>query len=286
MKKNKEPQPKKKRRLLDETTKRLIHELRPIRGWVLLSACLSLLLICCAVAAPKLMGAIVDELYVWTKTHTPDLAKRLLPGAALLFGVYALQSAMSYGNAYLLNNFVTRYFTAGLRIRLSEKLRRLPVSYVDKIVAPLAITSAANSAIVFLNSASSTSFFLLASLMPNWMITKSPFEIISRLFAQLGFVVRTVRPPTDRLTMPFPGASDGLSASPQLPSFVLASRGARVESPIKTMLAAETASEAAMRQVVMSVFMAEIIAHSPLPRNNPPQSRRKPTSTAPSKANP
>ena len=135
MKQNKEPQPKKKRRLIDDTARRLIHELRPIRGWVLLSACLSLLLICCAVAAPKLMGSIVDELYDWTKTHTPDLAKRLLPGAALLFGVYALQSAMSYGNAFLLNNFVTRYFTAGLRIRLSEKLRRLPVSFVDKTPA-------------------------------------------------------------------------------------------------------------------------------------------------------
>ena len=124
--------PKEKRRLVDDTFRRLMKEVRPLRGWLLLSALLCLLLIGCAVAAPELLGKLVDKLYAWTKDPAPGLARSLLPGLGLLLGVYALQSALTYGNTFLLNNIVTRYFTSGLRIRLSEKLRRLPVSYVDK----------------------------------------------------------------------------------------------------------------------------------------------------------
>ena len=76
----------------------------------------------------------VNKLYAWAREGdgAAGLARSLLPDAGLLLGVYALQAALSYGNAFLLNNIVTRYFTAGLRIRLSEKLCRLPVSYMDK----------------------------------------------------------------------------------------------------------------------------------------------------------
>ncbi len=123
---------KEKRRLIDDTFRRLLREIRPLRGWILLSAFLCLLLIGCAVATPELLGELVNKLYAWTKDPVPGLARSLLPGVGLLLGVYALQSGLTYGNTYLLNNIVTRYFTAGLRIRLSDKLRRLPVSYVDK----------------------------------------------------------------------------------------------------------------------------------------------------------
>ena len=103
---NQKTKKKEKRRLIDETVRRLFQEIHPIRGWIWLSAFLCLLLIGCAVAAPKLLGSLVDQLYAWTKEHTPGLAERLLPGAGLLFGVYALQAAMTYGNSFLLNNVV------------------------------------------------------------------------------------------------------------------------------------------------------------------------------------
>ena len=128
----KNPEKKEKRRLIDDTFKRLMREIKPLRGWISLSALLCLLLIGCAVAAPELMGKLVDRLYAWTREPTPGLAKSLLPGLGLLLGVYALRAALTYGNSFLLNNIVTRYFTSGLRIRLSRKLKLLPVSYMDK----------------------------------------------------------------------------------------------------------------------------------------------------------
>ena len=132
MTETKQPEKKEKRRLIDDTFKRLMREIRPLRGWILLSALLCLLLIGCAVAAPELLGDLVDRLYAWTKAPVPGLAKSLLPGLGLLLAVYVLKAALSYGNAFLLNNIVTRYFTSGLRIRLSRKLKRLPVSFMDK----------------------------------------------------------------------------------------------------------------------------------------------------------
>ena len=126
---------KEKRRLFDAVGKRLVREIRPLRGWIALSAFFCLILIGCAVAAPELLGGLVDKLYAWTKDHTPGLARSLLPGLGLLLGIYAVQAGVTYGNSYLLNNVVSRYFCAELRIRLSDKLRRLPVSYVDQTPA-------------------------------------------------------------------------------------------------------------------------------------------------------
>ena len=131
----KQGEAKEKRRLFDATGKRLVREIRPLRGWIALSAFFCLILIGCAVAAPELLGGLVDKLYAWTKNHTPGLARSLLPGLGLLLGIYAVQAGVTYGNSYLLNNVVSRYFCAELRIRLSEKLRRLPVSYVDQTPA-------------------------------------------------------------------------------------------------------------------------------------------------------
>ena len=127
--------PKEKRRIFDETGKRLLREMKPIRGWILLSAFLCLLLIGCATAIPELMGDLVNRLYAWTGTRTPGLAKSLLPELALTAGVYALKAAVSYGKYYMLHSVNSRYFCADMRIRLSEKLRHLPISYMDKTPA-------------------------------------------------------------------------------------------------------------------------------------------------------
>ena len=126
---------KEKRRIFDETGRRLLKEIWPLRGWVLFAAFLCLLLIGCAVAVPELMGRLIDRLYDWTRQETPGLGRSLLPGLGVLFVIYALKAGVTYGKYYMLQTVVSRYFCAGFRIRISEKLRRLPVSYMDKTPA-------------------------------------------------------------------------------------------------------------------------------------------------------
>ena len=68
--------PKEKTRLFDETGKRLLREIWPLRGWILLLSLFCLLLIGCAVAVPELLGAEIDRLYDWAVDRTPGLARR------------------------------------------------------------------------------------------------------------------------------------------------------------------------------------------------------------------
>lgn len=124
---------KEKSKLIDATVRRLVRETRPIRWYLLLSVLLCCGVIACAVAAPELLGDLIDKLIDYYKeSSTAPMKDVLLPGLFILMGVYVMQSALTYGNSVLLNNVVSRFFTCTLRIRISDKLQRLPVSYMDK----------------------------------------------------------------------------------------------------------------------------------------------------------
>lgn len=117
----------------DRIISRLLKEARPIWKWLLLACFLCLLIIVCSSLGPKLLGELIDLLYsYWEGGFTGDLLAALLPGLAVLLGVYTLYSILSYLKMLLLNRVVSRYFTCALRIRISEKIKHLPVSYVDQ----------------------------------------------------------------------------------------------------------------------------------------------------------
>lgn len=123
----------KNRSLFHPTIQRMIRDTRPIRKWLLLSCLLSLGIIACSICTPELLGGLVNRLYTWVQgSRSEEMSALLLPGLLILFAVYAAQAGITYGNAYLLNNVVSRFYTAGLRIRISDKLQRLPISYLDK----------------------------------------------------------------------------------------------------------------------------------------------------------
>lgn len=120
---------KKKERII----RRLIVEARPIWKWLLLACLLCAMIILCSVSGPKLLGDLIDRLYAyWDGTWQGDLLSALLPGLGFLLLVYVGYSLFSYLKMLLLNKVVSRYFTCSLRIRISEKIKKLPVSYVDQ----------------------------------------------------------------------------------------------------------------------------------------------------------
>ena len=112
---------------------RLLLEAKPIWKWLLLACFLCLGVILCAVVGPKLLGTLIDDLYsYWEGSYAGDLLADILPKLGILLAVYVGYSLFSYLKMLLLNNVVSRYFTCNLRIRVSEKIKRLPVSYVDQ----------------------------------------------------------------------------------------------------------------------------------------------------------
>ena len=122
-----------KNKLLDETTWRIIREAKGIAGWVAVSAVLGILAVLCAIAAPEILGNLIQKLYDFglSDRQTP-IRDALVSGLTLLTAVYAAQSLFRYLNMQLMNRAVSRHFTYGLRIAISDKIRRLPVKYVDQ----------------------------------------------------------------------------------------------------------------------------------------------------------
>ena len=107
---------------------------KPIRWWLLLAGGLALVVIACSLAGPKLLGTLVQMLYDFWAGEEKDaaaLAAAMAPGLLLLLGIYAVHSLFAYLKMRLMNQVVSRYFTCDLRIRISDKIRRLPVKFVD-----------------------------------------------------------------------------------------------------------------------------------------------------------
>ncbi len=123
----------KKQKLFDNTLRRLIRDTKPIAGWLLLAAVLDILAVMATVAAPELLGELVQRLYDFgLGDQSVPIGNAMLPGLGLLLLTYGAGSLFSYLNMQLMNRTVTRHFTCGLRIKISDKLKRLPVKYVDQ----------------------------------------------------------------------------------------------------------------------------------------------------------
>ena len=137
MKKKTEKKTRAQRREDNLVVLRLIREARPIYGWLALACLISCVIITCAVVSPKILGSCVQLLYdFWAGTFQgTSLTRALLPGCLVLAAVYLLQSGMNWLKMFLLNNVVSRYFTCALRIRMSDKISRLPVRYIDNTPA-------------------------------------------------------------------------------------------------------------------------------------------------------
>ena len=117
----------------DGTLLRLIRLIKPIRWWMLLGACLSICAVLCSVAAPTILGELVQMLFdYWSNGSVGTVREQLTGGLWLLLAMYFGYSLFSYLNMYLMNKVVTSFFTCNLRISISDKLKRLPVRYVDQ----------------------------------------------------------------------------------------------------------------------------------------------------------
>ena len=112
---------------------RIFKEAKPIWGWLILSCFLCLLSIICTVVSPKLLGKLVQQLYdYWSgELITENFTGIILAGIIPLGIIYLLLSLVKLANMYLLNNVVSRYFTCNIRIKISEKIKHLPVKFVD-----------------------------------------------------------------------------------------------------------------------------------------------------------
>ena len=117
----------------DRVLFRLARETKPIALWLVLGAVIDILAVICAVIAPDLLGDIIQMLYdYWESGALGPVPELMVRSLVLLLVVYGLSSLLSYANMHLMNQVVSRHFTCTLRIAISDKIKRLPVRYVDQ----------------------------------------------------------------------------------------------------------------------------------------------------------
>ena len=112
---------------------KVLKEARPIWKWILVSCLLCCVIILCATVGPKLTGSVTNDIYEYWQSgsNTPGFVKTLVERLLVLLGVYSLGALVRWLNMYLMNNVVSHHYTCAIRIRMSDKIRRLPVKFVD-----------------------------------------------------------------------------------------------------------------------------------------------------------
>ncbi|MDO4564540.1 MAG: ABC transporter ATP-binding protein [Clostridia bacterium] len=112
--------------------KRILSDARPIAGWLAVGALISLLTVALSLIGPEILGRVTDLIYDYWAGEIPAIpAGALSNNCLLLVGVYGASAVCGLASMFLLNNVVSRHFTCTLRIRISDKIRRVPVKYVD-----------------------------------------------------------------------------------------------------------------------------------------------------------
>lgn len=112
---------------------KVVNYMKPIRWWLCLGVIIDIFAVISAVAAPDILGDIVQRIYdFWEMGSIGTIRNVILPALAVLLALYALNGVASYLNMLLMNKVVSRRFTCNIRIAISEKIKHLPVSYVDQ----------------------------------------------------------------------------------------------------------------------------------------------------------
>ena len=113
------------------TLKRLARDIKPILWAIILAGLVCVGSVVLSVMAPEIVGSITDIIYEYGKTAVPIDMEQLLRLALILLAAYGGSAILSALRVVLSTNITSRYYTKGIRIRISDKLQRLPVSYID-----------------------------------------------------------------------------------------------------------------------------------------------------------
>ncbi len=111
---------------------RMIKHAKPIAHWLAVSGVIMLISVALALVSPIIMGELTDSIYDFGKDGTAIIWQEFGINCLILLAVYAGSSILSAANMLIMNNVVSRFYTCGIRIEISDKIRRLPVEYVDK----------------------------------------------------------------------------------------------------------------------------------------------------------
>lgn len=111
--------------------KRLVRDFKPIAGAIVLASLIGIVSVALSVIAPEIVNVMTNIIFDYGENGTPIDLQRMLKLALYLLATYSLSAVFSAAMVVLMTNVTSRYYTKGLRIRISAKLEFLPVQYID-----------------------------------------------------------------------------------------------------------------------------------------------------------
>ena len=115
-----------------EVFKRLFGELKQIRKLLVAIILISIAGVAISLATPTLLGKLTDALYALWADGKEIVKGEFALNSYLLAGVYVLASVLAIISMLLSTTATSKYFTYGLRVKISEKILRSPVRFADK----------------------------------------------------------------------------------------------------------------------------------------------------------
>ena len=114
-----------------KTIKRLVRDLKPIAWAIAIAAVICCLSVWLGVLAPEAVNELTNMIYDYGANGTAIDIVEMGNLSVKLALAYVGSSMLAILMTVLMTNISSRFFTKGLRIRISDKLQRLPVSFID-----------------------------------------------------------------------------------------------------------------------------------------------------------
>lgn len=113
------------------TMGKLVRDVRPIAWALALAAVVCIASVLLSVVGPEVINDATNLIYDFGQAGTPLNFAELLRLCLTALVAYVLMGALSMVRVVLTTNITSRFYTKNLRIRISDKITRLPVSFVD-----------------------------------------------------------------------------------------------------------------------------------------------------------
>lgn len=126
----------KKRGSLKESIRiigRILRDTKPIAHWLAIAALISLISVFLAMSAPEIVGDLSNVIYEFLaegkEINHGDFIRKIIA----LGVIYLLSSVTGILTMSLMNNVVSKHFTCRIRVDMSAKIAKIPVSKVDGV---------------------------------------------------------------------------------------------------------------------------------------------------------
>lgn len=122
---------KKQDKLSNSVILRIVKDAGPIAHWLIFATVFSVFSALLSMTAPELIGALTNRIYDLTVSGIEIEKQPFIKDIIILIVVYLLSAVFGILTTVIMDYSVTNHFTCRMRIRMSEKISKIPVKTVD-----------------------------------------------------------------------------------------------------------------------------------------------------------